>query len=104
MGWIHSRRCRCRVQRPHLKSYWGWFSATPSIRTSGKSCDGGVLFAKQHLLRLGIILLRLPAPPSQIADVGVSGIVIDVVTLKQYLYDCLFHGAKVFIWTATPVG
>ena len=31
---------------------WGWLSATPSY-TNLESCDGGVLFAKQYLLRLG---------------------------------------------------
>jgi uncharacterized membrane protein YadS len=35
-----------------------------------KSCDGGVIFAKQHLLRLGIILYGFRLTFSQIADVG----------------------------------
>src|SRR6218665_3211028 len=38
------------------------------------SCDGGVLLAKQHLLRLGIILYGFRLTFAQIADVGVSGI------------------------------
>lgn len=38
-----------------------------------KSCDGGVIFAKQHLLRLGIILYGFRLTFSQIADVGASG-------------------------------
>lgn len=46
-----------------------------------QQCDGGVLFAKQHLLRLGIILYGFRLTFSQIADVGVSGLVIDVLTL-----------------------
>ncbi|MFX5084824.1 putative sulfate exporter family transporter, partial [Acinetobacter baumannii] len=41
-------------------------------------CDGGVIFAKQHLLRLGIILYGFRLTFAQIADVGVGGIVIDV--------------------------
>ena len=47
-----------------------------------KSCDGGVLFAKQYLLRLGIILYGFRLTFSQIADVGISGIIIDVLTLS----------------------
>jgi uncharacterized integral membrane protein (TIGR00698 family) len=46
-------------------------------------CDGGVIFAKQHLLRLGIILYGFRLTFAQIADVGVSGIVIDVLTLSS---------------------
>ncbi|WP_057696764.1 putative sulfate exporter family transporter [Escherichia coli] len=48
-----------------------------------KSCDGGVLFAKQYLLRLGIILYGFRLTFSQIADVGISGIIIDVLTLSS---------------------
>ncbi len=70
-----------------------------------KSCDGGVLFAKQYLLRLGIILygfrlgiilygFRLTF--SQIADVGISGIIIDVLTLSSTFLLACFLGQKVF--------
>jgi uncharacterized integral membrane protein (TIGR00698 family) len=48
-----------------------------------QSCDGGVIFAKQHLLRLGIILYGFRLTFAQIADVGVSGILIDVLTLSS---------------------
>ncbi|MTH47921.1 YeiH family protein [Intestinirhabdus alba] len=59
-------------------------------------CDDGVLFAKQHLLRLGIILYGFRLTFSQIADVGVSGIAIDVLTLTStFLLACLL-GQKVF--------
>jgi len=61
-----------------------------------KSCDGGVLFAKQHLLRLGIILYGFRLTFSQIADVGVSGIVIDVLTLSSTFLLACFLGQKVF--------
>ena len=54
-----------------------------------KSCDGGVLFAKQYLLRLGIILYGFRLTFSQIADVGISGIIIDVLTLSStFLLAC----------------
>ncbi|MFW0765081.1 YeiH family protein [Trabulsiella odontotermitis] len=59
-------------------------------------CDGGVLFAKQHLLRLGIILYGFRLTFSQIADVGVSGIAIDVLTLASTFLLACFLGQKVF--------
>ena len=59
-------------------------------------CDGGVLFAKQHLLRLGIILYGFRLTFSQIAEVGVSGIMIDILTLSStFLLACVI-GQKVF--------
>ncbi|EEC7125182.1 YeiH family protein [Salmonella enterica] len=61
-----------------------------------KQCDGGVLFAKQHLLRLGIILYGFRLTFSQIADVGISGIVIDVLTLSSTFILACFLGQKVF--------
>ncbi|WP_039058703.1 YeiH family putative sulfate export transporter [Enterobacter sp. Bisph1] len=59
-------------------------------------CDGGVLFAKQHLLRLGIILYGFRLTFSQIADVGVSGVIIDVLTLSSTFMLACFLGQKVF--------
>lgn len=54
------------------------------------------MFAKQHLLRLGIILYGFRLTFSQIADVGISGIVIDMLTLSStFLLACLL-GQKVF--------
>jgi len=61
-----------------------------------KSCDGGVVFAKQHLLRLGIILYGFRLTFAQIADVGVSGIVIDVLTLTSTFFIACWLGQKVF--------
>lgn len=60
------------------------------------TCDGGVLFAKQHLLRLGIILYGFRLTFAQIADVGVSGIAIDVLTLTSTFMLACFIGQKVF--------
>lgn len=59
-------------------------------------CDGGVLFAKQHLLRLGIILYGFRLTFSQIAEVGVSGIVIDILTLSSTFLLACFLGQKIF--------
>ena len=59
-------------------------------------CDGGVIFAKQHLLRLGIILYGFRLTFAQIADVGVSGILIDVLTLSSTFFIACFLRQKVF--------
>ena len=59
-------------------------------------CDGGVIFAKQPLLRLGIILYGFRLTFAQIADVGVSGILIDVLTLSSTFFIACFLGQKVF--------
>ncbi|PAP50782.1 hypothetical protein CJZ35_25160, partial [Salmonella enterica subsp. enterica serovar Braenderup] len=59
-------------------------------------CDGGVLLAYHHLLRLGIILFGFRLTFSQIADVGISGIVIDVLTLSSTFMLACFLGQKVF--------
>lgn len=62
----------------------------------GRPCESGIVFAKQHLLRLGIILYGFRLTFFQIADVGVSGIVIDILTLSStFLLACLL-GQKVF--------
>ena len=61
-----------------------------------RHCDSGVLFAKQHLLRLGIILYGFRLTFSQIADVGVSGVLIDVLTLSSTFMLACFLGQKVF--------
>jgi len=61
-----------------------------------KPCDGGIIFAKQHLLRLGIILYGFRLTFAQIADVGVSGIVIDVLTLTSTFLLACFIGQKIF--------
>ncbi|MRS14960.1 YeiH family putative sulfate export transporter [Enterobacteriaceae bacterium RIT691] len=58
--------------------------------------DGGVIFAKQYLLRLGIILYGFRLTFSQIADVGISGIAIDVLTLSSTFLLASFLGQKVF--------
>lgn len=62
----------------------------------GQRCESGVLFAKQHLLRLGIILYGFRLTFSQIADVGFSGIAIDVLTLSSTFLLATFLGGRVF--------
>ncbi|STT84739.1 membrane protein YeiH [Klebsiella pneumoniae] len=55
-----------------------------------------MIFAKQHLLRLGIILYGFRLTFAQIADVGVIGILIDVLTLSSTFFIACFLGQKVF--------
>ena len=62
----------------------------------GQPCESGILFAKQHLLRLGIVLYGFRLTFAQIADVGVSGIVIDILTLSSTFLLACFLGQKVF--------
>lgn len=61
-----------------------------------QQCDGGVLFAKQHLLRMGIILYGFRLTFSQIADVGISGVIIDALTLTSTFALACWLGQKVF--------
>ncbi|EKY3222997.1 YeiH family putative sulfate export transporter [Cronobacter dublinensis] len=65
----------------------------PKVHTH---CDGGVLFAKQHLLRLGIILYGFRLTFWQIADVGASGVLVDVLTLASTFTLACWLGQKVF--------
>ncbi len=59
-------------------------------------CNSGVLFAKQHLLRAGIVLYGLRLTFSQIAEVGVSGIIIDALTLTSTFTLACVLGPRVF--------
>lgn len=58
-------------------------------------CDAGVLLAKQKLLRLGVILFGFRITLQQITDVGLSGVVIDVLTLSStFFITCLLGDRK----------
>ncbi|WP_187487516.1 YeiH family putative sulfate export transporter [Duffyella gerundensis] len=58
----------------------------PALETH---CSPGVLRAKQTLLRLGIILYGFRLTLQQIADVGLSGVLIDLLTLSStFLLAC----------------
>ncbi|MGO2463576.1 MAG: YeiH family putative sulfate export transporter [Serratia proteamaculans] len=60
------------------------------------SCHGGVQFAKQRLLRLGIILYGFRLTFQQIADVGTTGIIIDALTLTTTFLLACWLGKRVF--------
>ncbi len=52
-------------------------------------CDAGVQFAKQKLLRIGIVLFGFRLTFQQVLDVGISGVVTDVLTLSStFLLAC----------------
>ena len=78
--------------------------ATPFTRTSGKAVTVVCCFAKQYLLRLGIILYGFRLTFSQIADVGISGIIIDVLTLSSTFPGLASWGRSVWSGSATPAG
>lgn len=59
-------------------------------------CSGGVAFSKQNLLRLGIVLYGLRLTFQDIAQVGVSGVLIDASMLMSTFAIAYFLGVKVF--------
>lgn len=59
-------------------------------------CNHGVLFAKQTLLRLGIILYGFRLTFSQIAEVGFSGLLIDMLTLCSTFTLACWAGKSLF--------
>lgn len=65
----------------------------PSIEGA---CAVGVHLSKQKLLRLGIILYGFRLTFQQIADVGMTGIVTDAITLTSTFLLAMWVGRKVF--------
>ena len=59
-------------------------------------CSSGTLFAKQSLLRLGIILYGFRLTFSQITEVGLSGLLIDAMTLCSTFALACWLGKYVF--------
>ncbi|MEW5290152.1 YeiH family putative sulfate export transporter [Erwinia papayae] len=59
-------------------------------------CDPGVQFAKQRLLRLGIVLYGFRLTMQQIAGVGPSGVIIDILTLSSTFLLAVFLGRRLF--------
>lgn len=62
----------------------------------GARCDSGVTFAKQHLLRFGIILYGLHLTFQDIAQVGVSGVLTDAGMLISTFVIAYLLGVKLF--------
>lgn len=59
-------------------------------------CADGVLLAKQHLLRLGIILYGFRLTFQQVADVGATGMIIDLLTLSSTFVLACWLGKRLF--------
>ncbi|MGE9552732.1 YeiH family putative sulfate export transporter [Erwinia amylovora] len=59
-------------------------------------CDPGVILAKQRLLRIGIVLYGFRLTFQQIADVGLSGVLIDILTLSSTFLMACWLGRRVF--------
>lgn len=59
-------------------------------------CSDGVVYAKQYLLRLGIILYGFRLTFQQVADVGATGMVIDLLTLSSTFILACWLGKRVF--------
>ncbi|HBV38094.1 MAG TPA: YeiH family putative sulfate export transporter [Erwinia sp.] len=58
-------------------------------------CGAGVQFAKQQLLRLGIILYGFRLTVQQIADIGLSGVLTDVLMLTSTFLLACWLGRRV---------
>ena len=59
-------------------------------------CAGGVVFSKQTLLRAGIILYGLRLTFQDIANVGISGVTIDMVVLGSTFMLSWWMGTRIF--------
>jgi len=64
-------------------------------RPAQRHCDRGVLFAKQRLLRLGIILYGFRLTFQQIGDIGATGVVIDLLTLCSTFWLACWLGRRI---------
>jgi uncharacterized integral membrane protein (TIGR00698 family) len=60
------------------------------------SSAGGVIFSKQTLLRAGIILYGLRLTFQDIANVGISGVAIDIVVLGSTFVLSWWVGTRIF--------
>lgn len=58
-------------------------------------CDAGVLFAKQWLLRAGIVLYGFRLTFQQLADIGLSGVLTDLLTLSSTFLLACWLGRRV---------
>lgn len=59
-------------------------------------CEHGVGFAKHYFLRAGIILYGFRLTFQQIADVGLSGVIVDAIMLTSTFLIAMYIGRKWF--------
>ncbi len=76
-------------------SCWVWLSGIPSIHKYGNNATAACCLQTTSAA-FRIILYGFRLTFSQIADVGISGIVIDVLTLSSTFMLACFLGQKVF--------
>ncbi|MFU9136492.1 YeiH family protein [Erwinia tasmaniensis] len=57
-------------------------------------CDAGVVLTKQRLLRLGIVLYGFRLTFQQLTEVGVRGIIIDLLTLSSTFFIACWAGRR----------
>lgn len=74
----------------------GMFFGNTVLARMPASCDAGVRFSKQNLLRLGIVLYGLRLTFQDIAQVGVRGVLIDAVMLTSTFAVAYLIGVKLF--------
>ncbi|MEI2263783.1 YeiH family protein [Erwinia sp. CGal63] len=101
-----------------LAAVAGWLGSQPAVAASGLGsltlamlagivvgntfysrlawrCDAGVLFAKQKLLRLGIVLYGFRLTVQQITAIGLSGVLTDLLTLASTFLLACWLGRRV---------
>ena len=61
-----------------------------------KRCEGGVVFGKEYLLGVGMIVYGLGVRLWEIGDVGMSGMMIEVLRVWSRLVVGCLVGEKVF--------
>ncbi|MCA6221986.1 YeiH family protein [Photorhabdus antumapuensis] len=59
-------------------------------------CDEGIHFSKHYLLRAGIILYGFRLTFQQIADVGITGLLIDAAMLSSTFFIAIWLGRSLF--------
>ncbi|MER2474203.1 YeiH family protein [Photorhabdus laumondii] len=59
-------------------------------------CDEGIHFSKHYLLRAGIILYGFRLTFQQIADVGITGLLIDAAMLSSTFFITIWLGKSLF--------
>ncbi|MCC8373491.1 MULTISPECIES: YeiH family protein [Photorhabdus] len=59
-------------------------------------CDEGIHFSKHYLLRAGIILYGFRLTFQQIADVGITGLLIDAAMLSSTFFIAMWLGKSLF--------
>lgn len=79
-----------------LATVLGFILGNSSLSTTISHCERGVNFAKQHLLRLGIMLYGFRLTFQDIGSVGLSGVLIDALVLVSTFSLAVILGIRLF--------